>query len=130
MDVEVLIKEILDCAREVRKELKQGFEEKVYKNAMFLELKSRDLSVSTESSFNVRYKGVVVGDYRADIIVEDSVILELKANNALCAANEVQLVNYLNATGIENGLLINFGGDRLECKRKYRTYRPKTSQIV
>jgi GxxExxY protein len=128
MDIEVLIKEILDCAREVRKELKQGFEEKVYKNAMFLELKSRDLSVSTESSFNVRYKGVVVGDYRADIIVEDSVILELKANNALCAANEVQLVNYLNATGIENGLLINFGGDRLECKRKYRTYRPKTSQ--
>jgi len=123
-----LIKEILDCAREVRKELKQGFEEKVYKNAMFLELKSRGLSVSTESSFNVRYKGVVVGDYRADIIVEDSVILELKANNALCAANEVQLVNYLNATGIENGLLINFGGDRLECKRKYRTYRPKTSQ--
>lgn len=95
---------------------------------MFLELKSRGLSVSTESSFNVRYKGVVVGDYRADIIVEDSVILELKANNALCAANEVQLVNYLNATGIENGLLINFGGDRLECKRKYRTYRPKTSQ--
>jgi GxxExxY protein len=128
MDIEVLIKEILDCAREVRKELKQGFEEKVYKNAMFLELKSRGLSVSTESSFNVRYKGVVVGDYRADIIVEDSVILELKANNALCAANEVQLVNYLNATGIENGLLINFGGDRLECKRKYRTYRPKTSQ--
>ena len=123
-----MIKEILDCAREVRKELKQGFEEKVYKNAMFLELKSRGLSVSTESSFNVRYKGVVVGDYRADIIVEDSVILELKANNALCAANEVQLVNYLNATGIENGLLINFGGDRLECKRKYRTYRPKTSQ--
>jgi GxxExxY protein len=128
MDIEVLIKEILDCAREVRKELKQGFEEKVYKNAMFLELKSRGLSVSTESSFNVRYKGVVVGDYRADIIVEDSVILELKANNALCAANEVQLVNYLNATGIENGLLINFGGERLECKRKYRTYRPKTSQ--
>ncbi len=128
MDIEVLIKEILDCAREVRKELKQGFEEKVYKNAMFLELKSRGLSVSTESSFNVRYKGVVVGDYRADMIVEDSVILELKANNALCAANEVQLVNYLNATGIENGLLINFGGDRLECKRKYRTYRPKTSQ--
>ena len=59
------------------------------------------------------------------MVVDDSVVVELKANNSLCAANEVQLVNYLNASGIEDGLLINFGGDRLEVKRKFRTYRPK-----
>ena len=122
-----MIKEILDCATEVRKELKQGFEEKVYKNAMFLEMQSRGLNISTEKPFEVEYKGKVVGSYRADLIVENRVILELKANQALCVANEVQLVNYLNATGIDNGLLINFGGEHLECKRKYRTYRPKNS---
>ncbi|MBR5653351.1 MAG: GxxExxY protein [Prevotella sp.] len=125
MDVEKLIKEILDSAREVRKELKQGFEEKVYKNALFLELKDRGLSVMTEVEYDVRYKNRIVGQYKADMVVDDSVVVELKANNSLCAANEVQLVNYLNASGIEDGLLINFGGDRLEVKRKFRTYRPK-----
>ena len=125
MDVEKLIKEILDSAREVRKELKQGFEEKVYKNALFLELKDRGLSVMTEVEYYVRYKNRIVGQYKADMVVDDSVVVELKANNSLCAANEVQLVNYLNASGIEDGLLINFGGDRLEVKRKFRTYRPK-----
>lgn len=130
MDSDVLIKEILDCAKAVRKELKQGFEEKVYKNAMFLEMKSRGLQVNTEVPFDVTYKGTVVGSYRADMIVEDAVVVELKANNSLCAANEVQLVNYLHATGIEDGLLINFGGDRMECKRKYRTYRPKATTYL
>ena len=129
MDIEQLVKEILDCAKEVRKELKQGFEEKVYKNAMFLEIKSRALDVKTEVPYDVQYKGTIVGSYRADMVVEDRVVVELKANNALCTANEVQLVNYLNASGIENGLLINFGGDRLECKRKFRTYRPKNMSI-
>ena len=127
MDVEQLVNVILDCACEVRKELRQGFEEKVYKNAMYLELRSRGLDVKSEVAFEVRYKGTIVGLYRADILVEDCVVVELKANNALCVANEVQLVNYLNASGIEDGLLINFGADRLECKRKYRTYRPKGS---
>ena len=125
MDVELLIKEILDSAREVRSELKQGFEEKVYKNALFLELKDRGLSVMTEVEYDVRYKNRIVGQYKADMVVNDCVVVELKANQALCAANEVQLVNYLNASGIEDGLLINFGGEKLECKRKFRTYRPK-----
>ena len=129
MDVEGLIKEILDCAYEVRNELKQGFEEKVYKNAMFLEMKSRGMNVSTEVSYEVFYKGAPVGVYRADMIVEDCVVLELKANQILIPANEVQLVNYLNAAHIENGLLINFGGDKLECKRKFRTYRPKNLHV-
>ena len=126
MDVELVIKEILDCAREVRKELKQGFEEKVYKNAMFIEMKSRGLNVCTEVSYRVCYKGVVVGEYRSDMVVDDCVVVELKANQSLSTANEVQLVNYLNVSHIEDGLLINFGADRLECKRKFRTYRPSS----
>lgn len=126
MDIELLIKEILSCAYAVRKELQQGFEERVYKNAMFVEMKSRGLTISVESTYDVYYKGVSVGTYRADMVVNDCVVLELKANNALVKANEVQLVNYLNAANIEDGLLINFGGEKLEIKRKYRTYHPST----
>ncbi len=66
-----------------------------------------------------------MGDFSADMLVEERVILELKANQALAPANGVRLVNYLTATGIEIGLLLNFGGEQLEFKRKTRTYRPK-----
>ncbi len=122
MDIEELIKIIIDCAIEVRKHLKQGFEEKIYKNAMFLEMRYRGLEVLTEVAYEVRYKGTLIGVYRSDMVVNGCVVLELKANNALAKAHEVQLVNYLNAANIENGLLINFGGEKLEIKRKYRTY--------
>ena len=121
-----MIKIIIDCAVEVRKYLKQGFEEKLYKNAMFLEMKSRGLEVLSEVPYDVRYKGTLIGTYRSDMVVNDCVVLELKANQALVTANEVQLVNYLNVANIENGLLINFGGEKLEIKRKFRTYRPST----
>ncbi len=123
VEVEETIKTIIDCAYHVRGQLKQGFEEKIYKNAMFIEMKKRGLDVKTEVPINVFYDDTIVGQYRADIIVNDNVIVELKANQSLCAANEVQLVNYLNALRIDNGLLINFGGETLQCKRKYRQYR-------
>ena len=126
MDVEEVIRIIIDCAVEVRRLLKQGFLENLYKNAMFLEMRSRGLDVQTEVPYDVRYKGEVIGIYHSDLVVNGCVILELKANQALVPANEVQLVNYLNAANIENGLLINFGGERLEIKRKYRTYRPSS----
>jgi GxxExxY protein len=73
----------------------------------------------------VRYEGVAVGDFSADLLVADRVMVELKANQALVLANEVQLVNYLTATGIEVGLLLNFGAGSLEFKRKTRTFRSK-----
>ena len=69
-----------------------------------------------------------MGEFMADLIVEGKVMIELKANQARVLANEAQLVNYLTATGIEIGLLINFGAQRLEFKRKTRVYRPKTSR--
>jgi GxxExxY protein len=85
------------------------------------------LKVECEKAIAVYYDDVAVGDFSADMLVEDRVMLELKANQALAPANEVQLVNYLTATGIDIGLLLNFGAERLEFKRKSRTYRPKTS---
>ena len=122
MGIEALIEEIKDCAKEVRSQLTPGFEENVYKNAMFLELKDRGLSVQTEIPLKVMYKGREVGNYRADMIVEDRVIVELKAIAALTTMHEVQLVNYLTATGIDDGLLINFGADRIQIQRKFRLY--------
>ena len=70
---------------------------------------------------------MVVGAFSADMLVQGRVMMELKANQALGPASEVQLVNYLVATGVETGLLLNFGAERLEFKRKFRTYRPKQS---
>ena len=123
MDTEELIEEIIDCAKTVRKHLTPGFEERIYKNAMFIEMRNRGIDVETEVPFNVQYKGVTIGEYRADMIVERKVIVELKAIHALATVHEVQLVNYLTATGIDNGLLINLGADVIEIRRKYRLYR-------
>ena len=123
MDIEELITTIIDCAVQVRKVLGPGFLESVYKNALILELKKYDLECSSEYPINVYYDNTVVGEFRADLIIEKSVIVELKAVNNIVPAHEVQLVNYLSATHIDNGLLINFGASKLEIKRKYRVYR-------
>ena len=123
MDQEELIKQIIQCAYNVRKELYAGFLESVYKNALLIELRKNGLKVDKEVPINVHYNNVIVGEFRADIIVEDSVILELKAIQKLSTIHEAQLVNYLTATNIEHGLLINFGSEKLELKRKYRRFR-------
>jgi len=118
-----LISEIIECAKRIRRQLGPGFLEKVYKNAMIVELRKLKLTYEAEKLIQVLYDGIVVGEYRTDIIVEGRLILELKATQDVSIANEVQLVNYLNSTGIDDGLLINFGSDKLQFKRKYRIYR-------
>ena len=118
-----LITEIIECAKRIRRQLGPGFLEKVYKNAMVVELRKLNLNFETEKLIQVLYDGIVVGEYRTDIIVEGKLILELKATHDLSIANEVQLVNYLTSTQIDDGLLINFGSDKLLFKRKYRIYR-------
>ena len=118
-----LITEIIECAKRIRRQLGPGFLEKVYKNAMVVELRKLKLNFATEKLIPVLYDGIVVGEYRTDIIVEGKLILELKATQDLSIANEVQLVNYLTSTQIDDGLLINFGADKLQFKRKYRIYR-------
>jgi len=108
---------IIECAYKVHGTLGFGFLESVYQNALLIELQKAGLSAEKETPVNVTYDGQIVGDYLADIIVDGKVILELKAVKELHPAHEAQLVNYLKATGIEIGLLINFG-ESVTVKRK------------
>ncbi|OIO00475.1 GxxExxY protein [Candidatus Desantisbacteria bacterium CG_4_10_14_0_8_um_filter_48_22] len=112
-----ITKEIIGGAYEVFNNLGFGFLEKVYENALVLELKKRKLNVNQQFPINVYYKNEIVGEYIADLIIEKKVIAEIKAISKLEEIQEVQLVNYLKATKIEIGLLVNFG-KRLEIKRR------------
>ena len=123
MDAERIIPVLMECAKRIRQQLGPGYLESVYKNAMVIELKKCELSYEIECPIDVYYDQQVVGKFKADIVVENKVILELKAVNALHLAHEIQLVNYLTATGIDDGLLINFGSDSLQFKRKFRVYK-------
>ncbi len=127
MDIEELIRVIMGYAGNIRRKLGPGYLESVYKNAMIIELKKHHLSYEVEKPIQVYYDGFLVGEFKADIVVEDRLILELKAVNSLHIAHEVQLVNYLTATGVDNGLLINFGSEELQIKRKYRIFRQRFS---
>jgi len=113
---------IAECAKNVRKQLAAGYEEKIYKNAMYIEMKKHGILVETEVPFKVYYDGVIVGEYRADLVADRKVIVELKAVNALVKYHSVQLVNYLTATGLDDGILINFGSEKLEIIPKTRLY--------
>ena len=113
---------IIKAFYKVYNTLGHGFLEKVYENAIFIELKSMGLSVNKQEAILVYYESIEVGAYFADLIVENTVIIELKATESLCEEHEFQLINYLKATEIEVGLLLNFG-KKPEIKRKvYSNY--------
>ena len=112
-----LTAKIIECAYKVHNSLGFGFLEAVYQNALLIELLKAGLRAEKEKKIQVYYNNKLVGDYIADIIVEESVILELKSVKELHPAHEAQLINYLKATCIEVGLLINFG-ESVEVKRK------------
>lgn len=126
MEINELIHLMMELSKNIRRQLGPGYLECVYKNAMVIELRKRHLGYELEKPIQVYYDGIVVGNYKADIIVEGRLILELKATNNLVLTNEIQLVNYLTATGIDDGLLINFGSDHLQFKRKFRQYKKQT----
>ncbi len=111
---------IIKCFYAVYNELGYGFLEKVYENALKIELELNGLSVEKQKQIKVYYRKAQVGDYFADIIVEENVIIELKAEEALREEHEAQLINYLKATDIEIGLLLNFG-KKPEIRRKIFT---------
>lgn len=117
---EILHKElsesILKVFYDVYNELGYGFLEKVYQNAMYLELKSLGFKVEPKRQIKVYYKNEVVGDFFADLLINDVIILELKACDSLVKSHYVQTLNYLKATNIEIGLLLNFG-EKPEIKR-------------
>ena len=125
MDIEMLVRTVIECAKNIRRHLGPGYLESVYKNAMLVELKKQSLCYEIEKPINVYYDNILVGEFKADIVVENVLILELKAVQSLHMAHEIQLVNYLTATGIDDGLLINFGSEELQFKRKYRIYRKR-----
>lgn len=124
MENSQLTEMIIGCAFKVHNALGHGFLEKVYENAMQIELTKHGLEVKQQAPITVYYDSQVVGEFYADLWVEDCVIVELKAVRSLDKAHEVQLVNYLTATGIDTGLLINFGPS-VQVKRKFRQYKPK-----
>lgn len=114
---------ILKLFYEVYNELGHGFLEKVYQNALYTELKKNGFEVESQKQIKVYYKNVEVGEYYADLIVNDKVILELKATESITEAHEFQLLNYLKSTNIELGLLLNFGKKPEFCRKVFQNYR-------
>ena len=113
----------IGAAMKVHSTLGFGFVESMYENSLAHELRKAGFKAEQQVPIKVYYDGIVVGDFKADLVVDDTVILELKAVEKSSTIHEVQLVNYLNGIGKEVGLLLNFGACSLEFKRKYR--RPK-----
>ena len=118
-----LTEAIIGAAYAVHNKLGGGFLEKVYENALRVELLRRGFHVRQQAPIKVCYEGEIVGEFFADLLVEESVIVELKAVQSLTKEHEVQVVNYLNATGIEVGLLLNFSTS-VQVRRKSRDYNP------
>lgn len=126
MTVTQLLPLIRDCAFEVRKHLAPGYLESVYRRALAIELMERGLNVREEVPLSVNYKGHSAGDFRADIIVDNQVIIELKAVAELNRNHSMQLVNYLSTTGIDHGFLINYGAEDYRIIHKTRLYERKS----
>lgn len=112
---------VIGCCFEVMKELGSAFLENVYKNAVFLAMKQKGLSVLAEQAFEVSFRGHKIGKYIADLIVENLIIVELKCCRVLLPEHQAQLINYLKASGKPVGLLVNFGSPKLEHKRLHHT---------
>ena len=115
-----ITEKILEAAFEVSKELGSGFLESVYKNAMVIALRAKGLKVDIEKPISVMFRGQSVGQFYADLLVNDKVIIELKAVSSLAPEHSAQTINYLKATGIKVGLLINFGRPKIEYKRLHK----------
>jgi GxxExxY protein len=111
---------VIGCAMKVHRRLGPGFLESVYRNALAFELRRAGFSVEIDKHITVKYEHVIVGDFIADLIVNEALICEPKAATALSKADEIQVVNYLTATNHDFGLLLNFGTPSLQFKRKHR----------
>ena len=109
MKHQTLTDSIICCFYSVYNVLGYGFLEKVYQKSLLLEMESRGIAAQTEKPIKVIYRGQVVGDYFCDLLVEDKIIIEIKSSKNLTIEHEAQLLNYLKATSIEVGLLLNFG---------------------
>lgn len=129
LEHETLTQEIINAFYKVYNTLGFGFLEKVYENALFLELKERGIECKTQQQVRVYYNDNEVGFYIADMIVEEKVIIEIKAAEAICEQHECQLINYLRATDKRVGLLLNFG-QKPQFKRKIFTQHQEQKKSV
>lgn len=118
---------IIKCFYQTYNILGYGFLEKVYENALLKELRMNGFNCESQKKISVHYKGDKVGEYYADILVDNAIILELKAAESICLDHEYQLINYLKATNIELGLLLNFG-KKPEIRRKVFTNDRKSNR--
>lgn len=112
-----LSKDILGCCFEIANELGSGFLENVYKNALCIALRQKGIAFVLEQPYEIFFRDQKLGHYIADLVIENSIIIELKCCQNLLAEHQAQLINYLKASGIPIGLLVNFGHSRLEYKR-------------
>jgi GxxExxY protein len=124
MNIDNLTHRVIGCAYRVHYILGFGFLEKVYENSLKIELKNHGIYVQQQVKLPVWYEGQQVGIYFPDLWIEKQLIVEIKAAVGLAPEHEMQLVHYLAATGIDHGLLINFGA-KVQIKRKFREYKPK-----
>jgi GxxExxY protein len=120
LELNQITEKVIGCAYSVSNGLGSGFLEKVYENALAHEIRKAGLHVAQSEPLTVRYDGVVVGEYEADLFVEGCVIVELKAVQGLDDVHLAQCLNYLKATGLQICLLINFGKPKLEIRRVVR----------
>ena len=120
MQYEDLTEKIIGCAYSVYNKMGFGFLESVYEKCLLIELKKEGLKAESQKDITVNYEGEVVGEFKADVLVEDAVIVELKSVRQITQAHEVQLVNYLVATGKPVGLILNFAENKVEVKRKVK----------
>ena len=128
MEINYHTHQVIGCAFKVHNVLGFGFLEKVYENALRIELEKLGMRVLQQEKLNVWYEGQLVGDYTPDLWLPDKLIIEVKSVQNLAKEHEVKLIHYLAATKIDDGLLINFG-QTVEVKRKFREYRPKGSLL-
>ena len=124
-----MTEKVIGCAYTVSNVLGCGFLEKVYENALAHELRKAGLRVRQQHGITVNYDGVAVGDYAADLLVEDVLVVELKATKSLDDVHLAQCLNYLKATGLNLCLLLNFGRPRLEVKRVVNNYQRSSAFI-
>jgi len=127
---EEITQKILEACFEVAGELGSGFLESVYQNALLIAFQQKDLQVRSQQSINVAFRGHIVGEFSADFLINDKVIVEIKAVNTLLPEHDAQVINYLKAAGIEIGLLVNFGRPKLEYKRLYKSPKPLVNLSV
>src|SRR3989337_4405835 len=120
MEFKELSEKVIGCAYQVFNKMGFGFLESVYEKCLLIELRKAGMDAESQKPITVYYDGEIVGEFVADIIVNDTIILELKSVRRVVKAHEVQLVNYLVATGKPIGLILNFGESKVEVKRKVK----------